>query len=470
MTGRRAALLGVLLAVTLLGLFDHDLWTPDEPRAAELGREFLGSGSWAVPTLNGVPFVEKPPLVYWTIAASLKLFGVSDGAARVPCLLFGWGTLFFVWLLARRLHGAEAAGASVLVLATSYGFLSATHHVESDVGLLFFTASAAYFLWRAIEGSPWWYGAAALSMLGAFFSKGLIGFLFPGFLWVVWIAWTRSPRELLRARPWIWLPLLAIPITAWLCALRADPRGDLLRVFWVENHLDRFLGTRGDEDRGQRQPVWYYVIQLPVMAAPWILALGVAGRWIWSRRGERPERFLLSWLVPGFLFLSAAGSKRAIYLVPLLPPLAILIGGWFAASGRRRLMEPIAGALTVALVVAWFVVAPRVDEKRTFKPFCREMAAVLPAGVRLCGYDADETTRAVVPFYTGRTFAALKSEAELDALALGAPGGVAVVTVDVRGSTWHSEQVRARFPHLWLSMPEGRGRRMQLFASVPRPP
>src|SRR5262249_47607144 len=106
-------------------------------------------------------------------------------------------------------------------------------------------------------------------------------------------------------------------------------------------------------------------------------------------------------------------------------------------------------------------------ESRTFKPFCRDMAAVLPPAAMLYGYDADETTRAVVPFYTGRTFVPLPSEADLELLARGAKGKVAVLTVDVRGSTWHSDHVRARFPHLWLSMKGDRGRRMQLFSNVP---
>src|SRR5207247_4924160 len=141
----------------------------------------------------------------------------------------------------------------------------------------------------------------------------------------------------------------------------------------------------GDEDRGHRQPIWYYFIQLPIMSAPWIIALGIAGPWIWSRRAERAERFLLSWFAPGFLFLCVAGTKRAVYLVPLLPALAILVGGWFCAGPRRRWLEPIVAGLTLSLGIAWFIVAPRVNEKRSFKPFCREMAANLRPETRLYG-------------------------------------------------------------------------------------
>jgi 4-amino-4-deoxy-L-arabinose transferase-like glycosyltransferase len=104
----------------------------------------------------------------------------------------------------------------------------------------------------------------------------------------------RTPGELLRARPWLWIPLMAIPIAAWLAAIASDPRGYLLRVFLVDNHLNRFLGGEGWIDRGHRKPPWYYFLQLPLMFLPWTLALAAAGRWIWSRRREAAERFLLS--------------------------------------------------------------------------------------------------------------------------------------------------------------------------------
>jgi 4-amino-4-deoxy-L-arabinose transferase-like glycosyltransferase len=465
-SARRVATPAALLAVLGIGIFDHDLWAPDEPRAAELGREFLDPGhSWAVPTLNGRPFMEKPPLVYWTIAAALKAFGVHDGVARLPCVLFGAGTLLFTWLLARALYGPGAGGASCLILGTSWGFLVATHHVEADVGLLFFVTAAAYFLWRAVSGSSGWYGASALAALGAFFSKGFIGFAFPGLLFAAWVAWTRAPGELLRARPWIWIPLAALPVGVWLHSLGPG----LLRTFWIDNHLVRFLGTGGDLDRGHSKYPWYYLLQLPLWFLPWTLVLIPAGRWAWSRRRERPERFLLSWILPAFLFLSIAGTKRAIYLVPLFPPLAILGAGWLGATLRRRWLEPAVAALLLALGGVWVAVAPRIDRDRSWRPVCREMASRLGPRTKLYGYDVDETAQAVVPFYTGRTFVLLLTQGELSALAQGATGEVAVLTVDSGPNRWHSDQVRSRFPHAWLVTTGDRGRRMQLYSNVPGP-
>jgi 4-amino-4-deoxy-L-arabinose transferase-like glycosyltransferase len=468
---RRAALIAVLLSTTLIGIFDHDLWEPDEPRAAELGREFLDPGARAsVPTLNGKPFLEKPPLVYWSIAASLKVFGVHDWAARLPGVLFGWGTLLLSGLLASRLYGREVGAASLLVLSTCYGFLAATHHLEADAGLLFFGTAAAYFLWRSIEGPPGWYGAVALAGLGAFFSKGFIGIVFPSLHFLGWIAWTRCPRELLRARPWIWIPLVAVPIGLWFTALHAVPQERLLHAFLYENHWERFLGTRNDMDRGHQKPLWFYLLQLPLWFLPWTLALFAGARGIWLRRTEKPERFLLSWAATGVLFLTAAGTKRAVYLVPLLPPLAILAAACFATLSKRRWLEPATLALTAALAIAWFCLAPGYDAKYSYRPFCRELAAVLPPSGKLYGYDLDEVASAVIPFYTGRRFEALDTDNRVAELAAGTvPGTEAfVVTVDVRGKDWHSRVLRHRFPHLWLAMPEGRDHRMWVFSNVPR--
>src|SRR6516162_7693803 len=121
----------VVLPLLLLGIFDHELWTPDEPRAAEIAREFLEPGhSWSVPTLNGEPFLEKPPLVYWTAALSMKLFGVNAPAARLPCVLFGIGTLLFTWALGRSMFDDPTGRHAAMILATTSGFLLVSHHLE----------------------------------------------------------------------------------------------------------------------------------------------------------------------------------------------------------------------------------------------------------------------------------------------------------------------------------------------------
>ena len=104
---RRAGALALLIAVALCvaGTFQHGLWTPDEPREAEVGREMLDSGFSAMPTLGGEPFLEKPPLYAWITAASYAVCGVSAGAARIPSMLFSIGAIWIAYLLGKRAAG-----------------------------------------------------------------------------------------------------------------------------------------------------------------------------------------------------------------------------------------------------------------------------------------------------------------------------------------------------------------------------
>jgi 4-amino-4-deoxy-L-arabinose transferase-like glycosyltransferase len=457
----RLAPAAIVLPLLLLGIFDHDLWTPDEPRAAEISREFLEPGhSWSVPTLNGEPFLEKPPLVYWIATASMKVFGVGAAAARLPCVLFGIGTLAFTALLGRRLFDAETGRGALLLLATSSGFLLVSHHLEADSGLVCFVAGAAYFLYRALHDSPRWFAAFHVALLGAFFSKGFIAIVFLGLLFLAWAAWTRSWSALLRPSLWLGLPLLVAPVALWLHFVARDPRGDLLRVFLVDNHFGRFTG----QERiylGHRNPFYYYAIQFPAQSAPWIAAFLALLPRLWIGRRDPRIRFLLSWLVPGLLFLSVASTKRGIYAVPLLPPLALLTAHALVDSGRGRWIPRAGGALAGLLVVAALVVIPRVEPRKTLRPFGEAVAARSGPQTRVVALDPDETTRAVVPFYSGRRVESVTA-ADLNRLAT-SPGPILLI-VGPHESAEDRERVRQGFPTLCWESPPEHSRRMAIYS------
>ena len=99
-----------------------------------------------------------------------------------------------------------------------------------------------------------------------------------------------------------------------------------------------------------------------------------------------------------------------------------------------------------------------------------EMASALPRSGKLYGYDLDEVASAVIPFYTGRGFEPLETPERVAELAAGTTlsAETFVVTVDVRGKDWHSREVRRLFPHVWMTMPEGRDHRMWVFSNIPR--
>ena len=112
-------LLVVVVPLFSLGLTNHGLWSADEPRVAEIGREMAVTGNWAVPTLNQKPFLEEPPLYYASLALTFKAFGVSDKVARIPSAFFAFAAVLVVFFMANLFFGPRVALLSGLILATS---------------------------------------------------------------------------------------------------------------------------------------------------------------------------------------------------------------------------------------------------------------------------------------------------------------------------------------------------------------
>ncbi|MGO8704063.1 MAG: ArnT family glycosyltransferase, partial [Candidatus Brocadiia bacterium] len=124
--------------ISFAGVFDHALWTPDEPRDAEVGREMAVSGDYIVPTLAEAPFLEKPPLAWWAMSGLYKLFGVSDGVARMSSALAGLLTLLLVFDLVRRVADPFAGLMATLATGCLSGFYYEYHRVIVDPWLSLF--------------------------------------------------------------------------------------------------------------------------------------------------------------------------------------------------------------------------------------------------------------------------------------------------------------------------------------------
>jgi len=146
--------LAVFVAVLWLStLSSRPLFNPDEGRYAEIPREMLATGDWVVPHLNGVAYIEKPPLQYWATAASLRLFGGGEFAARLYTAACALGTLGVVWVLGNGLWGPAAAFVSAAVLASLMLFVFLGQLLTLDMSLTFYmTLALAGFLLGG--GSP----------------------------------------------------------------------------------------------------------------------------------------------------------------------------------------------------------------------------------------------------------------------------------------------------------------------------
>jgi 4-amino-4-deoxy-L-arabinose transferase-like glycosyltransferase len=308
-----------------------------EARVLETAREMMDASlrGWMIPVLNGKVRLEKPPLAYWLAAGGFKLLGVHVWAGRLPFAILAWLAVGLTYVFAARLFGRFAAfvGAGTLL-----GCLMFAHHArlaETDVLVLLFVTAAVYAFWRgtmtraeeARSRVRWFYAASAAVGL-AVLSKGPPA-VFPVLFFGALVWKTRRWDRL-----WQWVqcgaPLLALAIGApWFIYV--------IHAVGYETMLtEARIATLGEEHRG-----WFieYLPQTLVAMAPWS-ALAVMAVWMAITRWRKDPRIVgvLLWLAAVMIPLCVAGQKQKHYLMPALPPLAILTG-WFidrALRARRR--------------------------------------------------------------------------------------------------------------------------------------
>lgn len=338
-----ALLLLALLPLFLLGLSNHGLWTADEPREAEIGREMALTSHWAVPTLNQKPFLEKPPLYYWVLGAVFKAFGkASDDVARIPSALFGLGGSIAIFFLARRLYGPRVGFLAAFILATSFEYFRVAHWVLIDSTLTCFVFLAmTFFILGYLSERPrrrlLFYTLSYLFCGLAFLSKGLIGLALPGLGILAFLIFDRNLKAIWHMRLWMGALLVIGLALLWLLALWHQGGMEYMRIYFIENHLQRFLPGGYS---GHHKPFYHYLIQFPMSFMPWSLLLApVVYRTILKRKdltipSERGELFMICWFISGFLLLSIASTKRGLYLLPLFAPVAILVARYIDTTLR----------------------------------------------------------------------------------------------------------------------------------------
>lgn len=344
--------LGLLLLVAIplfsLGLSNHGLWSADEPRVAEIGREMALTGNWALPTLNQRPFLEQPPLYYGALALTFKAFGVSDRVARVPSALFAFGSILVVFFMANALFGSQTALLAGLVLAMSGEFFRVAHTVIVDGALTFFVLCCmAFFITGYLSESNrkkllcyiLMYVACSL----AFLTKGFIGVVIPGLGILAFLVADRNLKEILKMRLWLGALIFLAMALPWFIALWHQGGTEYLKVFLFHNHLQRFLpdglaGAVSADVSGHHNPIYYYLIEFPVGFLPWSILLVPALIHAFSRAGrsgapsEKGLLFAKCWFLAGIIFLTASSTKRTLYLMPIFAPMAIITAAYIEST------------------------------------------------------------------------------------------------------------------------------------------
>jgi 4-amino-4-deoxy-L-arabinose transferase-like glycosyltransferase len=360
-----AALLAAVAVLYLQGLGRSPLLEPDEGRYASIPREMLAAGDWVVPRLNGLVYVQKPPLGYWLTAVAYRLAGVSERSARLAPALSAIATVGVAAWFGVRAFGVAAGLAGAAMLATMPLFFLFGRLAILDMPLTLFLTLAIVCLYRAAEDPRRrWRIGAALAVGAAVMTKGLVGVVLPAGIVVVAAAVERDRRPLSCAIvPLAVGVLLAVP---WGLLLEMRIPG-ALEFLLVRHHLARYaLG-------GKIGHAHFPGFLLPVLlggALPWTLLLAAGlGRdrlGAWRDPARRAERFCDVWALVILVFFSLSRLQIPTYVCPVFVPLALRTGRLWAAGRTGRWPLAVWAGLAAATLVLALV--PEAAYRSLFAP------------------------------------------------------------------------------------------------------
>ncbi len=365
---RSAGAIAALCFIWLAALaWPRPLMLPDEGRYVGVAWEMMRSGDWLLPTLNGLPYFHKPPLFYWITAASMSLFGVNDWAARAAPLLGAWAGAMAMFLFMRRWWGERLARTVLVALLGQPMFYIGAQFANLDmlvagcitVTVLLLAQAVLCFETgridrRALAGA---YAAAALGVL----AKGLIGAVLPALVVGLWLLLGRRWATLRSLVWWPGLLLFSLIAGPWFLAMESRFPG-FFNYFFVVQQFKRFAAG----GYNNVQPFWFYPAVLLLFSLPWLPWLRqqfVRGRLADAERGDL-RLLMLLWAMVVVLFFSLPKSKLLGYVLPAVPPLAVLLADgfdtWRAAGNRSaRWWWASAGSAAAISVAAVLVLAAR---------------------------------------------------------------------------------------------------------------
>jgi 4-amino-4-deoxy-L-arabinose transferase-like glycosyltransferase len=330
-----------LALLRLLSLGTAPLFDTTENRYANIAQQMILRQDWITPYIPAFhqPFLGKPPLSYWLTALSFMVFGCNEFSARFPNFIEGLLTLWFTFLVARKLFDRRTALLAPLILFSNLLFFVECGTVSMDMGVCLMTTASmwAYLcILKAARERRVWQRALYEILLGLWFGFGMLNkgpvslVLFLGSIFLFGL-FKRNLGLLFTPRWLIVLPVAAIVSLPWYLAMQqANP--DFFNYFFVHEHFLRYLKSDyGDRyGAGHHQPygmAWPFLL---LSFLPWGVFLLPVGAWLktlWHERGWRvPDSILLlsAWVIFTPIFFTFARSMLMPYLLTSFPPLAIL--------------------------------------------------------------------------------------------------------------------------------------------------
>ena len=349
---------------------------------AQIARNMMSSGDWVTARLDGVAYLEKPPLIYWMIAASYKVFGVHDWTARIPIALSAIALCFTTAAFGAWAFGRRAGFYAGLCMSTCIGLFLFTRILVPDVVLTLVIALALWAFLRVLEEEEphprAWAAVFAASLGVGLLLKSLIAVVFPVAAVVIYLLCTRqifSARVWKRLRPLSGVAIILLIAAPWhiLATLRNPPYfsftmksvpGEYHGFFWfffINEQLLRFLNLRSPRDYNTVPRLYFWLFNL-VWLFPWSVYLPAATGLSYRSvdRAGRTRLLALCWI--GFvLVFFTFSTTQEYYSMPCYPAFALLIGSAIAMNGRTiqrgtRFLTVVFSLAAVAAIAILFAV------------------------------------------------------------------------------------------------------------------
>ncbi|HEY1271434.1 MAG TPA: glycosyltransferase family 39 protein [Terriglobales bacterium] len=348
-----AILLLLWLVIYVSGIFTPALLDDADTVHAEAAREMVQRHDWVTLYVNGVRYLEKAPLMYWGVAASLRCFGVSEWSVRLPLVLGVLALLLATYALGRRMYGERGGFYAALVLGTAVGPYIYTRFLIPDILVGLWLVLGFGFFLQTLEETwpsrlPCW-GIAASAAL-CVLTKGLIGLAFPIGTIGLYLLFTGNLRHLLRLRLASSLLVFLGIAAPWhiLAALRNPDQGPVRGFLWfyfINEHLLRYLNRRVPRDYDTVPLLLFWLLTL-VWLVPWAAFLPqafrrVPARWReWHAALDRQQRASLLFSIWGLLIVVffSFSTRQEYYTIPAVPAFALLLGGWLSREANATSM------------------------------------------------------------------------------------------------------------------------------------
>ena len=368
-----ALILGLQALLLTFRLGQIPLLGPDEPRYARVAVEMARANEFVTPTLGGEAWLEKPPLYYWLAGLGFRVLGETEFAARWPAVLAALLLTGFTGLIAARFFGAHCGRVAMLILATSPLAFAYGRAASMDMLLAALVTGASGLFLLSLHGIA---GSAAIpgawAMMGlAVLAKGPIGALIPlGVATLAALALRKfSPKRIVTP---LALALFAAIAGPWFIAIYIDQGFHFIEVFILNHNLQRFTSTVHNHPG----PFYYYLPVLLLGVFPWtgLIAASISGV---RAMDPASRRSVAVWILVPLILFSLAGSKLPGYILPCLPPFAIVLG-----IASLRVHDPEArtarrAAGLIGLIIAALLLALTLRAVRAGEPWGR--SALMPA-------------------------------------------------------------------------------------------